>query len=211
MNSQKQQKKASKICIFGGSFDPFHLGHLSMAKAAKEEFGFRKITLMPNNATYYKQRKTEDTSSHRLAMVKLLAKTYDFLTYSDMEIRRGGTTLTIDTVEALLDEKPERAVYFILGGDSLAWLDKWVRADDLLRKTHFIAAVRGEVGRGEAEELIRGYEEKHPGCDIRLLSMPEIDISSTIIREKVKNGEDVSALLPPCIAEYIAENQLYRN
>lgn len=209
MNSLNRQKRMDKICIFGGSFDPLHLGHLAMAETAHREFGFPKITLMPNNATYYKQRKTEDTSSHRLAMVRLCSEHYSYLTFSDMEIRRGGTTLTIDTVEALKREDPEREVYFLLGGDSLAWLDKWVRADELLALTHFIAAVRGDVGKTEAKALIQKYKEAYPGSDIQLLSLPEIRISSTAVRERIAGGKDFRELVPPCVADYIEEHGLY--
>jgi len=196
------------IAVLGGSFNPIHMGHVMMGMTAARQFGFYRVTLMPNSVTYYKRHATDTVSDEeRLEMLHLTAGEYPVFDVSDMEVRRGGTTYTIDTVLEL--RKTYDKVYFIIGGDSLTWLGEWVRADELLAETTFLVAVRGEVGRRMAEGLIADLEKRFDKVDIRLLDMPETDISSTDIRRRVRTGGSLVGLVPDSVREYIYAGGLY--
>ncbi|MBO4863017.1 MAG: nicotinate-nucleotide adenylyltransferase [Eubacterium sp.] len=202
-------KNINNITLLGGSFNPIHLGHIAMAVCAHEEFGLDNIVFMPNKTTYYKENTVFAPDEDRLAMIKLAIKDYPYMSVSDMEISRGGVTRTIDTVRELKAEDSERDIYFILGGDSLEWVDKWVDADELLVSVTFLAAVRGETDRERSLEIIERIMDEHPGADIRLLDMEEMPISSSEIRRRVVAGEDISNLVPAAVEEYINRKNLY--
>ena len=180
-----------------------------MAVCAHEQFGLDRIVFMPNKTTYYKENDTFAPDEDRLKMIELAIKDYPYMSCSDMEIVRGGITHTIDTVRALKEEDSERGIYFIIGGDSLEWVDKWVEADELLRSITFLTAVRGETDRARSLEIIERITSEHPDADIRLLNMEDVPISSSVIREKLNAGEDISGMVPEEVEEYIYRKGLY--
>ena len=124
--------RENNITILGGSFNPIHNGHIEMAKCAARQYNLENIVFMPNKSTYYKDNDAFVSDKDRINMLKLAIEDYDYMSVSDMEIRRGGVTHTIDTIRELKEEDPDRKIYFIIGGDSLEWVEKWVDADELL-------------------------------------------------------------------------------
>jgi nicotinate (nicotinamide) nucleotide adenylyltransferase len=202
--------KENNITIMGGSFNPVHSGHIEMVKAAHTEYGLDNIVFMPNKSTYYKDNKAFADDEDRVNMIKLAIKDYPYMSISDMEIRRGGVTHTIDTIRELKAEDPSRKIYFIIGGDSLEWIEKWVDADELLGSVTFLTAVRGKTDRNRSRDIIRDIYTRHSDAAILLLNMEECDISSTDIRERVSRGEEITDLVPAEVADYIAEHKLYK-
>lgn len=202
--------RENNITIMGGSFNPIHLGHLEMVKAAHTEYGLDNIVFMPNKSTYYKDNARFAPDEDRINMIRLAIEGYPYLSISDMEIRRGGVTHTIDTIRELKKEDPDRKIYFIIGGDSLEWVEKWVDADELLGSVTFLTAVRGKTDRDRSKDIIRDIYSRHSDAAILLLNMKECDISSTDIRERAAEGKSLKKLVPASVEEYIKNHNLYR-
>ena len=196
--------------ILGGSFNPIHKGHLKMAECAHNQFGLDDIVVMPNKTTYYKENIEFVSDEDRLSMIRLAIEGMSYLSVSDMEILRGGVTHTIDTIREFERLYPGVKLYFIIGGDSLAWVDRWVSAKELLESVTFLTAVRGENDIERSKNIIRRIKSEHPKSQIELLNMEDYPVSSSGIREKIKCGEDVSDVLPDKVYDYILEHGLYR-
>lgn len=196
--------------ILGGSFNPIHKGHLKMAECAHNQFGLDDIVVMPNKTTYYKENIEFVSDEDRLSMIRLAIEGKSYLSVSDMEILRGGVTHTIDTIREFERLYPGVKLYFIIGGDSLAWVDRWVSAKELLESVTFLTAVRGENDIERSKDIIRRIKSEHPKSQIELLNMEDYPVSSSGIREKIKCGEDVSDVLPDKVYDYILEHGLYR-
>lgn len=204
-----QRNSDNRIAILGGSFNPIHYGHLAMTKAAYDSFHFANVLLMPNATTYYKENIPSIKDTDRLSMLDLVVKEYSYLSISDIEIKRGGITHTIDTVRELEKEMPDRKIYFIIGGDSLLHLPGWVEAKELFKKVVFLTCIREDVDQSESLALIDKYKKDYVGAEIELLPMAKYDISSSKIREMVRNGQSIKGLLPESVAEFIQANGLY--
>lgn len=202
--------RENNITILGGSFNPIHNGHIEMAKCAARQYNLENIVFMPNKSTYYKDNDAFVSDEDRINMLKLAIEDYDYMSVSDMEIRRGGVTHTIDTIRELKEEDPDRKIYFIIGGDSLEWVEKWVDADELLGSVTFLTAVRGKTDRARSKSIIEGIYSRHTDAAILLLDMKDYPMSSTDIRTKASEGGDISDMVPVKVAEYIKEKGLYR-
>ena len=199
---------AGDIAILGGSFNPIHNGHIAMADAA-HDMCKTDVVLMPNKTTYYKDNKVFASDEDRLSMVRFAAEERDYLMYSDMEIKRGGVTHTIDTIRFLKGVNPNRRIYFIIGGDSLEWIDRWVDAEELLESITVLTAVRGATDRNRSEEIIRKIKDTIPASDIRLLDMNSMEISSTDIRKRAQENKSLRDLVPEKIEAFIKEKNIY--
>jgi len=198
-----------KKAILGGSFNPIHNGHLMMAECAHKQFDLDDIIVIPNKTTYYKKNKVFVSDEHRINMIKLAIEDKTYLSFSDMEIVRGGVTHTIDTIHEFQRLYPGVDLYFIIGGDSLEWVDRWVSAEELLSSVIFLSAVRGDTDKKRSLEIIKRIQGQYPESKIELLDMEDYPISSSDIRDKIKNGEDVREMLPEAVYKYIIQNGCY--
>ena len=199
-----------KKAILGGSFNPIHKGHLKMAESAHDQFDLDDIVVMPNKTTYYKENMEFVSDEHRLNMIRSAIQDIPYLSVSDMEIVRGGVTRTIDTIREFKALYPDSELYFIIGGDSLEWVDRWVSADELLASVVFLTAVRGKTDIKRSKDIISRIKSEHPKSQIELLNMDDYPISSSEIREKIKIGENPSEMLPEKVYNYIVEHNLYK-
>ena len=199
-----------KKAILGGSFNPIHKGHLKMAESAHDQFDLDDIVVMPNKTTYYKENMEFVSDEHRLNMIRSAIQDIPYLSVSDMEIVRGGVTRTIDTIREFKALYPDSELYFIIGGDSLEWVDRWVSADELLASVIFLTAVRGKTDIKRSKDIISRIKSEHPKSQIELLNMDDYPISSSEIREKIKIGENPSEMLPEKVYNYIVEHNLYK-
>lgn len=202
-----------RIGILGGTFDPVHRLHLRMGLMAKEQFDLTEVWFMPSGNPPHKKDKTVLSGSLRLAMTELAVQDIPGFSASDFELKRSGVIYTADTLKQLSETYPDAEWYFILGGDSLAYLDKWYHPEVILEKAVILAALRG----GEAKTgLERKREElliQFPNARIEFLEMEEDTLSSTKIREALWNGNtDVCReWLPEPVFQYIDELGLYRH
>lgn len=198
----------SKIGIIGGTFDPIHYGHLIAAQWAKEELNLDKVIFMPAANPPHKESQKITDEKYRYAMVSLAIKdNRDFL-ISDHEIKRGGKSYTIDTLKHFKKVYPDSELYFIMGLDSLLSLNTWRDVEGLMKLCTFVVATRP----GYAIEPDDKIYEKLPegiGEKVRFLEIPGIEISSTLIRERLKQGKSIKYLVPEVIERFIYENNIY--
>lgn len=199
----------NRIGILGGTFDPFHYGHLSIAKAAAEEFNLEKIILLPTKVQPFKIGREITDKEHRLNMAKIIAATNKNFIISAFEINNDEVSYTYNTLIGLRKEFPTGKLYFIMGADSFLSLETWYKGVDLLKEFSFIIAFRPGYDTGKILEKIKEMELKY-GADISLLHNQVLDISSTEIKSRVRKSESIEDFVPFEIAEYINEHKLYK-
>lgn len=199
-----------KIGIFGGSFDPVHVGHLILADQLRQAAGLDKVIFIPAYRSPFKPGSRPADGDHRLRMLALAAAGCSFFESSDIEIRKEGPSYTYDTLSALKEQHPCDELYFLMGADALIELGGWHRAEELLRNFSFIAGCRKGYDNSLAEEKLKEYREKY-GADLRFFEIPEIEISSSAIRQSLMDGRSVRYLLPDPVIKYISDNGLYRD
>jgi len=199
-----------KIGVLGGTFDPIHLGHLIVAEDIREKLGLGEVLFIPAGRPWLKlkEEKTVSAAEHRLAMVRLAVASNPYFKVSTMEIERLGLSYSIDTVLELKAKLGARAeIYFIVGPDAMAELPKWKEPSRLVELCQVVG-----IGRpGHATADLRKLERSVPGASqrIKLVDVPQIDISSTEIRERVARGISIRYLVPEAVEKYIEEHGLY--
>lgn len=199
----------SEIGILGGSFDPFHNGHLSIAKAAMKECGLAKVILLPTRVQPFKVGRKMAAEEDRVNMVKLIAQKNQNFAVSTMEAFGKEVSYTYDTLKALSREYPNDRFHFILGTDSFLSLEDWYKGRQLLSDFAFIVGVRPGYKESETLEKVKTFQE-HYGAKIRILHNRIIEVSSTEIKENIKGGRDIRQMVPYEIERYIHEHGLYQ-
>jgi nicotinate-nucleotide adenylyltransferase len=205
--SDKVEKK--RIGILGGTFDPVHNAHLMIAEQARAAAHLHKVILMPAGTPPHKEERALTPARHRLAMARLAVEGRDGYEVSDLETASPGMDYTVDTLRMLNDRMPDAKLYFIVGGDSLMYLDQWREPEKLLFLASFIAIHRPGWS---LQELERKRDEllKRFGGEVMLVACAGEDISSTEIRRRMALGLTISGLVPSNVEEYIREHRLYR-
>jgi nicotinate-nucleotide adenylyltransferase len=192
---------SAAIGILGGIFDPVHNAHLALAAGAKKKFRLSKILFIPSGRPPHKAR-TGAPPADRLAMLCLALRQSPDSAVWDGELRRKGVSYTIDTLRALSREFPESQFYFIVGSDNLREIETWHRFRDLLAMVTLCVAHRPGF-RLKIPRILRAGS-------IRKIPSPEMDISSTLIREKIARGRPFRHLVPKEVGEYISIRKLYK-
>ncbi|MEA4846432.1 MAG: nicotinate-nucleotide adenylyltransferase [Clostridiaceae bacterium] len=209
MNEQ-DSIKFDRIGVMGGTFDPIHYGHLVAAEAARVGFGLNKVIFMPAGNPPHKQLQEISCPEHRYRMTALAISSNPGFEISRLEVDKAGITYTFDTVKNLKSIYGEKsAIYFITGADAVLELLTWHNIGELLTLCKFIAVTRPGYDYQELEQKIEEISSNYGG-EIICLEAPLLDISSTDIRERIKNGKPVKYLLPEAVEEYIYKNGLYR-
>lgn len=198
-----------KIGIMGGTFNPIHYGHLLMAESAYHQFGLDEVLIMPNKSTYYKKMVHTVTEEQRLDMIRMAIADNDHFTLSLEEINRGGTTYTVETLYSLTEQNSDCEFYFILGADSLYYIDTWYKAEEIFKLAVIVVAGRGGASVSALDSQIEYIEDRFDGARIEKLYSPIMEISSSNIRKRIKNGDSIRYLLPQNVADYILENNIY--
>lgn len=195
-----------RLGVFGGSFNPLHLGHIQIALAALQEAGLSCMLLMVSADPPHKAIAAGVSAQERLEMTKLAEEEYPSLVASDLELSRPGKSYTADTVEQLKAENPGAEVYWLIGADMLLSLDTWHDPARLMGTTRFLVAGRPDnPGVEETAQRLR----KQYGADITLLHAMGPDISSSDIRARVAVGLPIEGYTCEPIIQYIYENGLY--
>lgn len=185
-----------QVGILGGSFNPVHLAHLIMAEQVGRTLGLEKVYLMPDYEPPHVDEKTTISAEHRLKMLELAIEDNPYLAIEKCELERKGTSYTYDTMKLLKDKNPNTDYYFIIGGDMVEYLPKWHRIDELVQLVNFVGVKRA------------GYAQESP-YPIIWVDVSEVDISSTTIRQKIKEGCSLKYLVPDAVLEYIYGEGLY--
>lgn len=198
----------SEIGILGGSFDPFHNGHLSIAKAAMRECGLSKVILMPARVQPFKVGRKMASAEDRVNMVQLIARRNQNFAVTTIEAFGEEVSYTYDTLQMLKMNHPKDRLHFILGTDSFLALETWYRGEDLLREFAFIVGVRPGYKESETAEKIEKFRKDY-GTRIKVLHNRIIEVSSTEIKNNIKLGGDIRPFVPYEIERYIHEHGLY--
>ncbi len=192
-----------QIGIFGGSFDPIHIGHLIIASDAIEQMRLDRVVFVPAAQAPLKLNEPAASAEDRIEMTRQAIESNPRFELSTFEIDRGGTSYSIDTATAVATAHPDARLYWIIGGDQARLLGKWHRILELADLVEFISVERGEAFR-PPEDLL-------PNVKIHPLATRRIDISSTEIREQIKNGAPSKYFLPEPVFLYIKSRNLYED
>lgn len=191
----------------GGSFNPIHLGHLNMGRAALDCGVVEQVLFLPSGNPPHKRAGLED-KAHRLAMVRLAVEGEAGMDACAEEIEREGVIYTVDTL-AILDEKmPGCRFHYLIGADTLRVLHTWRRAEDVIRLCAFLVVMR--PGEDEARVMGAARHWRALGADISFLPAKLMDISSTEIRSRLKDGRTLEGLVPEKVEGYIRQHGLYQ-
>ncbi len=193
--------------IFGGTFDPPHLGHLILAAEAHAQLGLDRLLWVLTPDPPLKQGQALTSLEDRLAMVRLAIEGNDDFELSRLEIDRPGPQYSIDTVRLLAEQNPGADLVYLMGGDALNELPLWRRPADLVAACHLLGVMRRP---GDSLDLA-ALEGKLPGLTskVRLVDAPLVDIASREIRQRVAAGRPFRYFLPPPVYVYIHQHRLY--
>lgn len=200
-----------RLGIMGGTFDPIHQGHLIAAEWVKNSLQLDEVLFIPTGKPAHKRSDEVTEGNSRFHMVQLAIESNPDFSVSNMEIERAGVTYTYDTILHLKETYGEETkLFFIIGADSLLDVHGWYKADELLEKVSFCAVTRpGFSDQAILKEKKRLEDEK--GGTIHLVEIPLIEISSTLIRSRRREGLSVKYLVPDNVFSYIIEKGLYKD
>ena len=199
-----------KVGIMGGTFDPIHNGHLILAEAVRDTLNLDEVLFIPSARPPHKFRTDIISPEHRLAMTILATCSHSKFRVSTIEIMRTGPSYAIDTIDALkLEYKLGTEFYFILGADAALELSTWHNAQELIEKCQFIVATR--EGTDIDIKAVESQFSKSAIGHIQKVETPKIEISSTDIREKIRNGHSIKYLVPDTVEAYIRKENLYND
>ena len=198
-----------RLGVLGGTFDPIHLGHLAMARAALAAHSLSRVLLVPAASPPHKHRELTDPR-HRLEMARNSARADPRLEVSDIEVRRGGISYTVDTLQELLKDHPRSEIFFILGEDSIPELPLWKDAGRIFEIARIVAVNRpGPRHRFDPATFPTVAEEVLRRCEGDRVEMAPVPIASRDIRGAIPAGKPFEHLLPPGVGEYIRRHGLY--
>jgi nicotinate-nucleotide adenylyltransferase len=195
-----------RLGIFGGSFDPVHNGHLALAHAAQQQAGLDEVWFMPTATQPLKRDGARATNEDRVEMLRLATRDKPNWRVCTIEIDRGGLSYTVDTLRQLGEELPDTAFFFLIGSDALRDVARWKEPRELFRMATPLVVHRAGDPAPDLESLaLLCTETTQP----QRVEMPAMAISSTDIRRRCANGEQLGDLLPPVVADYIEANKIY--
>jgi nicotinate-nucleotide adenylyltransferase len=218
-----------RLGLLGGSFNPIHDGHLAIAAQTRDALHLDRILFIPTGDPPHKAPGSLAPATHRAAMVRLAIAGEPSFALSDIELRRTGTSYSIDTVRALQGQLgPAAALFFLIGLDAFLDLPSWKEADTLLRICHFIVISRPRItferlaamplfppiDRDQLRALDDGLTHRCSvpipgGGELTLLRLPPCDISASEIRQRIRKGHGLANVLPPSVESYIIQHDLY--
>lgn len=188
-----------KLGLFGGRFDPPHLGHLLVAEGARAALGLDEVLFIPSKAPPHKG--VEASAQARYEMTLLATADNPQFRASDLELRREGVSYTIDTVEALLEQDPDADLFYLTGVDAYRDIATWQRARDLVARVQMVTYPRPGYSFAGLEPYFLNR--------VRRLKLPLFGISGTAIRQRLRTGESVKYLVPDSVAAYIGKYAVY--
>ena len=194
-----------RIGILGGTFDPPHFGHVKLAEAAISALDLDEVILLPANINPFKQKQRITSARDRIAMTQLLQKKDPKLSFSDMEITRGGVSYTVDTLGELQMVHPGE-YWFILGADAIGNFLEWKNPQRILRLCRLAVAIRPPINKDDLQlELPEEFRDK-----IDVIEMTATNESSSTIRDRVIRDLPIQNMTTPEIVTYIRNNKLYK-
>lgn len=184
------------IVLYGGQFNPIHTAHLMVASEVYHTLKPERFFFLPSYMSPLKSHKDALDSKHRVAMVNLAIETLGFGEICYLDLERKGQSYTYDTIRTLRESYPDSKIYFVIGTDQYDQLDKWYHIEDLKSLVTFVV-----VNRGTSQQEVES--------SMVSVTIPRLDISSTMIRQRIQERHNIQVLVPPLIQQYIAEENLY--
>lgn len=198
--------KKQRIGILGGTFDPIHHGHLVVAEASREKFQLDRVLFVPAGIPPHKKPDTVTDFWHRYLMVSLAVLANPCFEVSRLEYERGGITYTVDTMRQLRQIfGSSTALYFITGADTILEIFGWKKPEELLTLCNFIVATRPGYDLHLVEKVLGEYYQ----TAVFPLKMPQLGVSSSDIRRRVRDGRSIKYLVPEAVEAYICREGLY--
>ncbi|MEI8213175.1 MAG: nicotinate-nucleotide adenylyltransferase [Planctomycetota bacterium] len=203
---------AKRIGIFGGSFDPVHLGHLIIAEQFRQAMQLDRVRFIPTKISPFKTDQVPTSDKQRLEMLRLAIGAHPQFEIDDREIRRGGISYTIDTLREMQSEDPQAEWYLLLGADSLVDFAKWKEPLDVLQQANVVVVRRGGIGGLDWSQLASiAPQEVIDQVRQRAIEFPAIEISSRDVRQRVRDGKSIRYLVPAAVEAYIREHHLWQS
>ena len=205
-----------KIAICGGTFDPFHRGHLDPILAVRDELQWSVILYVPAWRQPFKADTKSASGYHRFAMAVLATQRFDDVFVSPRELDRGTISYTVETLEELRREQPDATLDWIIGDDNVAELESWKNIDRIFELANFVVLTRHEQAAGQAARAphvmgrVTSAEKRGRNGGIVFASNAQVPVSATEIRRRVRAGEAIRDLVDPLVARYIQHNRLYQ-
>ena len=202
---------SEKIILFGGTFDPVHTAHITVAEMAAEKTGAKKVILIPARRSPHKDLKPVAADNDRIAMLKLAIAGKSLFQISPVELNRAEPSYTIDTIRHFRQKLGDHCQFcWLIGADMLKDLPRWHRIDELLKECTICVMNRGGFNKPNFDSLVSKLStESVEKLRQNLIETPLIEISSTEIRQKLENGKNVSKFLHPEVLDYIKKHKLY--
>ncbi len=202
-----------RIALYGGSFDPIHNGHLIIARAVAETLNVHRVVFLPSARPPHKNADDLAAAEHREAMVRIAIRDEPVFELSDHDLRESGPTYTIDTIAHFTkSENSDARPYWIIGADSLAELTTWHRAAELIDRCEIVTAARPGWDDSVVASLRSAFtSEQVDRLLAHVLKTPQIDISATDIRGRIRAGLSIRYLVPDSVHTYIVEHGFYRD
>lgn len=199
-----------KIGLMGGTFDPIHIGHLFLAEEVANLYALDKIIFLPSGHGPHKDVNRVSDPHIRYEMVEKAIQDHPLFVVSDIETQRTGLSFTIDTIRHFKDLYPEDQLFFITGADAILTIETWREFESLLSACTFVAATRPSIRSKALIEAVKALNQKYH-ASIQLMDMPQLEISSSDIRKRVRMGRTVRYLVPEVVREMIRCRGLYED
>lgn len=202
--------KHMRIGIFGGSFDPVHYGHLLLAELCRESCRLDEVRLVPAAVPPHKQDQGRAADEHRVAMLELAIGAHPQLQVWDVELKRGGVSYTVDTLRALREAQPNDELFFLMGADSLYDLPNWREPKEICELATIVVVDRPGSNPVDFDVLSKiTTPERLDSFRSNLVTMPQLEISSSEIRQQVGSGRSIRFQTPRAVEKYIETAKLY--
>lgn len=196
-----------KTGIMGGTFNPVHNGHLSLASTALNQIGLDEVIFIPSGSPAYKNNNVILPGSMRKEMLEIACASDLRFSVSDIEIKRQGATYTIDTLDELI-KMGYKDMYFIMGADQIVNFHKWHMYEKIFEKCTLLVAYRDDNDNKRLLGVVKDFKESY-NAKIELLDMPRKAVSSSDIRKRLIHGESVNDMMPQSVCDYIEKNKSY--
>jgi nicotinate-nucleotide adenylyltransferase len=189
----------TRIGVFGGLFNPPHIGHLSLGQEAAWQLGLDRVVLVPTGQPSHRHAPAEPAEL-RLRLTQAAVRGNPVFSVSRLEVDRAGPSFTVDTLRALADRHPGASLHLLIGADQLVALDAWHDAESLPRLARIAAALRPGTDVGALGDV-----------DVDWVEMPQIGVSSSLVRARVREGRPIRYFVPDAVRELIEAEGLYRH
>jgi nicotinate-nucleotide adenylyltransferase len=193
-------RRAERLGVLGGTFDPPHQGHLAFAEWARSELGLDRVLFVPSSAPPHKRAAALSPARHRLAMTRLAVRGNPAFEVSALELRRRGPSYTVDTLRSLAARHPRARLHLLLGADMYATFRTWREPAEIARRATLVVALRPGTARPRRPRRELG---------VTWLDNPPLEVSSTALRERARRGRSLRYLVPDAVARYVERHRLY--